>query len=74
MATIIQALTSNNKEEINSCLETLKKSHAGTYFMHESVNVDNPKKYTRPWFCWANSLFGELILKISEEYPELLKK
>ena len=64
MATIMQALTSTDGEEIQQCLQILKKSHAGTYFIHESVNVDDPKKYTRPWFCWANSLFGELILKI----------
>ncbi|MFH0755334.1 MAG: glycoside hydrolase family 125 protein [bacterium] len=73
MATIMQALTSDNKEEIIFCLEILKKTHAGTYFIHESVNVDNPKKYTRPWFSWANSLFGELILKVLEKYPEILK-
>jgi len=73
MATIMQALTSNDENEIVSCLQTLKKTHAGTYFMHESVNVDNPKKFTRPWFCWANSLFGELILQLSEKHPEILK-
>ena len=74
MATIMQALTSNNENEIISCLKILKKTHAGTYFMHESINVDNPKKYTRPWFGWANSLFGELILEIIEKYPNIMKK
>lgn len=72
MATTMQALTSQNKEEIAECLMVLKNSHAGTYFMHESVNVDNPKDFTRPWFGWANSLFGELILKILEKYPDIL--
>lgn len=72
MATIMQALTSDNDAEILSCLETLKKSHAGTYFMHESVNVNNPKDYTRPWFCWANSLFGELILKLVNKNSKIL--
>lgn len=67
MATIMQALSSDSSEEIDSCLEVLKKSHAGTYFIHESVNVDSPKKYTRPWFGWANSLFGELMLKIYDK-------
>lgn len=74
MSTIMQAITSNDEGEIISCLQTLKKTHAGTYFMHESVNVDNPKKYTRPWFGWANSLFGELILKIIEKYPRILER
>ena len=74
MATIMQAMTTNNEREISSCLRTLKKTHAGTYFMHESVNVDDPRKFTRPWFGWANSLFGELILHISEKHPNLLKR
>lgn len=72
MATTMQALTSDDKDEIISCLKTLKTSHAGTYFMHESVNVDNPKDFTRAWFGWANSLFGELILKIFNKYPDIL--
>ena len=72
MATIMQALTSNDKNEIIDCLKTLKKTHAETYFMHESINVDNPKDYTRPWFCWVNSLFGELILVIAKRYPDIL--
>jgi len=74
MATIMQALTSNDEKEIVECLKTLKKSHAGTYFMHESINVDNPKDYTRPWFCWVNSLFGELILVLAKKYPDILSK
>ncbi|MCL5782109.1 MAG: glycoside hydrolase family 125 protein [Patescibacteria group bacterium] len=74
MATIMQALTSNDFGEILSCLHILKNSHAGTYFIHEGVDVDNPKKYTRPWFGWANSLFGELILHIVDKFPEILAK
>lgn len=74
MATIMQALTSREDKEILRCLDILKKTHAGTYFIHESVNVNNSKDFTRPWFSWANSLFGELILKIYEEKPHLLSK
>ena len=73
IATIMQALTSENQDEIISCLEILKKTHAGTYFIHEGVNVDNPKKFTRSWFGWANSLFGELILKIADAHPTILR-
>lgn len=73
MATIMQAITSTDEHEIISCLKDLKKTHANTYFMHESVNVDNPNKFTRPWFSWANSLFGELILKIADNNPKILE-
>ncbi len=74
IATIMQALTSDDEREIIECLKTLKKTHTGTYFMHESVNVDDPKDFTRPWFGWANSLFGELILKIEKDFPQILTK
>jgi uncharacterized protein len=73
MATIMQALTSSDEEEITECLRTLKETHGGTCFMHESVHVDNPDHYSRHWFAWTNSLFGELILNIYEKYPEILK-
>jgi meiotically up-regulated gene 157 (Mug157) protein len=73
MAIIMQAMTSDDKQEIIRCLRTLKITHANTGFMHESFNVDNPRDFTRPWFGWANSLFGELILKIRDEHPDILK-
>lgn len=73
MALIVQALTSDNDAEIRQCLQWLKTTHAGTGLMHESFDKDDPKKFTRAWFAWANSLFGELIVKLSEERPELLK-
>jgi hypothetical protein len=40
--------------------------------MHESFHCDNPADFTRPWFAWANTLFGELILKLKRERPGLL--
>ncbi len=70
---IIRALTSNDDKEIQLCLKTLKETHAGTGFMHESFHKDNPEKFTRKWFAWANTLFGELIIKIHDEKPNLLK-
>lgn len=73
MGTIMQAITSNDEDEIIACIRILKKTHAKTYFIHESVHVDNPKKYTRPWFSWANSLFGELILEVIENHPRILE-
>jgi uncharacterized protein len=74
MATIMQALTTTNKNEITKCLSTLKRTHAGTYYMHESVDVDNEHRFTRHWFAWVNSLFGELILNINDNYPDILKQ
>jgi uncharacterized protein len=70
---IMQALTSNNDKEIVDCLAMLKKTHAGTGFIHESFNADNPRDFSRSWFAWANTLFGELILFLYNNNPSLLK-
>jgi meiotically up-regulated gene 157 (Mug157) protein len=69
---IVQGLTSTNDDEIRHCLRTLQKTHAGTGFMHESFNKDDPTKFTRKWFAWANTIFGELVLKTFKERPHLL--
>lgn len=69
----MRALTSNEDEEILQCLNYFKTSHAGTGFMHESFDKDNAVDFTRSWFAWANSLFGELIVKLYNEKPALLK-
>ncbi|WP_428071758.1 glycoside hydrolase family 125 protein [Chryseobacterium gambrini] len=71
---IMQALTTDDNEEIVSCLKMLKATHAGTGFIHESFDVDNPKDFTRSWFAWANTLFGELILYLHTTKPEILKR
>jgi meiotically up-regulated gene 157 (Mug157) protein len=70
----MRALTSRDDREILSCLKMLKTSHAGTGFMHEAFERDDPKKFTRSWFAWANTLFGELVLKVHAERPQLLRQ
>jgi uncharacterized protein len=72
MSVAMRGITSSSETEIIKCLTMLKQSHAGTGFMHESYWKDDPSRFTRGWFCWANSLFGELILKIFQERPILL--
>ena len=69
---ITRGLTSENDEEIRSCIVTLQKTHAGTGFMHEAFNKDDPYKFTRSWFAWANTIFGEFVLKTFHERPQLL--
>jgi meiotically up-regulated gene 157 (Mug157) protein len=55
---IMRAMTSTDDTEIRRCIEMLKRTHAGTGFMHESFDPDDPSKFTRKWFAWANTLFG----------------
>jgi len=69
---IVQGLTATTDGEIKACLSALQKTHAGKGFMHEAFNKDNPSKFTRPWFAWANTIFGELVLKTFNQKPQLL--
>ncbi len=68
----IRGLTSTDDDEIKKCINMLQHSHAGTGFMHESFHKDDATKFTRPWFAWANTLFGEFIWKVYREKPQLL--
>lgn len=72
LSIIMRGLTSSDENEIGACLATLLRTHAGTGFMHESFNKDDPSKFTRAWFAWANTLFGELVLKVLHEHPQVL--
>jgi hypothetical protein len=73
MSITMRALTSIDEQEITTCLKMLKKTHAGTGFMHESFHKDDPANFTRKWFALANTLFGELIVTLASEKPHLLK-
>jgi uncharacterized protein len=72
LSIIIRGLTSSNDAEIKDCLSTLMKSNAGTGFMHESFHKDDPSKFTRKWFAWANTIFGELVMELYVKKPALL--
>ena len=72
MSITMRALTSTDDAEIKWCIQTLQKTHAGTGFMHESFHKDDPAKFTRSWFAWSNTLFGELLWKTYEQKPALL--
>lgn len=67
MSILMKAFTSTDDSEIAWCVKTLMDTDAGTGFIHESFHKDDPTNFTRPWFAWQNTLFGELILKLVNE-------
>ena len=73
LSIIMRGLTSTNDAEISKCIVMLQKSNAGTGFMHESFYKNDAAKFTRKWFAWANTIYGEFILKVYNERPHLLK-
>jgi meiotically up-regulated gene 157 (Mug157) protein len=72
LSIIMRGLTSNNELEVRQCLHTLKTTHANKGFMHESFHKDDSTKFTRSWFAWANTLFGEFVVHTSKTFPEIL--
>lgn len=67
IAIIMQLLTSDDKQEKLACFKTLMNTHAGKGVMHESFYKDDPKNFTREWFCWANTLFAMAVIDLKQE-------
>ena len=67
MSIMMRAFTATDDEEIRDCICQLITTDAGTGFMHESFSRHDAADYTRAWFAWQNTLFGELILKLINE-------
>ena len=68
----MRGLTAGSDAEIKAAIRLLQTTHGGTGFMHESFHKDDPGKFTRKWFAWANTLFGEFLLKVYNQKPQLL--
>ena len=73
MAITIYALTSQSDNEIVHALTMLKHASAGSGFMHESFNRNDAANFTRAWFAWANTLFGELVANVATTRPSLIR-
>ncbi|MCK2031141.1 glycoside hydrolase family 125 protein [Microbacterium galbinum] len=48
-------------------LRMIAETDAGTGHVHESIDVDDPAVFSRPWFSWAESMFCELALQVAED-------
>lgn len=64
IALSMQGLTAESAHESAQMLQTVINTTAGTNFMHEGFHVDDPSRFTRPWFAWANSLAAELMIHV----------
>jgi len=67
----MQGLTAGTKAEVDALLDLFETTTAGTGLMHEGFHADNPEKFTRPWFAWANSIFAEFVIHTAEHYNNL---
>lgn len=67
-----RALTTDDEAEIARCIKMLVENTGGTGFMHEGFHKDDGADYTRPWFAWSNSLFGEMIHRTWQHHRPVL--
>lgn len=67
MSIIMRAQTSSDDNEIKHCLRMLRDTDGDTGFMHESFHKNDPSKFTRKWFAWVNTLFGELVVELESK-------
>ncbi len=67
IALCVQGITGSSLREKADILKMLMNTTGGEYVMHESFHPDEPEKYTRSWFAWANSMFAEFIYELYEE-------
>lgn len=64
LSVIMQGMTAKEQKEKEQCLHMVINSMRDNELVHEAIDINNPNRYTRPWFCWANSLFAEFCLKL----------
>jgi meiotically up-regulated gene 157 (Mug157) protein len=62
LALCVQALTSNDPNEIARVFGYIAVADVGDHRLHESFNADWPEQYTREDFAWPNALYTELVL------------
>lgn len=74
MSIIMKGLTTDDEKEISECLRLLVNTDGNKGFIHENFHKDNADVFGRPWFAWVNTLFSELVIKVSREHPDLLKE
>ncbi|MGZ3849193.1 MAG: glycoside hydrolase family 125 protein [Flavisolibacter sp.] len=72
LSIIVRGLTSKSNEEIKLCLKQLQDTDANTGFIHETFHREIPEKFTRKWFAWANTIFGEFVWKVYKHEKALL--
>jgi meiotically up-regulated gene 157 (Mug157) protein len=61
LALVMQALTSTDRDETNRVLRYIAASDTGDHRLHESFDVDNPRRFTRADFAWPNALYAQLV-------------
>jgi meiotically up-regulated gene 157 (Mug157) protein len=62
LAIAMEGLTATDARDRYRALDILEATTAGTNQLHESFDVNDPMRFTRPWFSWADMTYVDLAL------------
>ena len=62
MSLIVEYRTTDDPKERERIVRELALSNAGDGALHESFDVNDPRRFTRPKFGWVNALFEQTFL------------
>jgi len=65
------ALSTRKREEITGSIDMLDRSDTLNGLMHESVDPNDPSRFTRPEFGWANAFWADLLFRTVAGYRAL---
>jgi hypothetical protein len=63
LAILIEGLTAADDDERESVLRRAEATVKRDGLFHESVHADDPRRFSRRWFSWADMLHVELVLR-----------
>jgi Metal-independent alpha-mannosidase (GH125) len=58
----VERLTAADETGRQEALQRLEATIGADGLVHESVHADDPRRWTRGWFSWADMLYVELVL------------
>jgi len=66
---ISEAFTASTGLEVATLLKTISATSGSDELMHESFDPDDPTRFTRPEFGWANASYAELLFRSVAGFP-----
>ncbi len=63
------ALTSTQRQDVVHAIGMLDRSDTLNGLMHESIDPNDPQRFTRPEFGWANAFWADLLFRTVAGYP-----
>jgi len=67
MSMIMKILVTDSPQERSRILLELMASDNNSNLMHEGFDPSNPRRFSRSWFAWANSLFALMVTELLEK-------